>query len=159
VQVTKPDSSTDTLVSVERIETDDGNFLFGLSENVEAVYRIYAAAYGRTPDEAGLRFWTGQLDQRGGGAPDTADKEFLASFFLTANEFTDLYGADPSDYDYIDAMYENVLGRLPDQGGYDFWVGQMQAGLGRDDILIYFAESDENKRQTAPDLTDGIWVL
>jgi WD40 repeat protein len=159
VQVTKPDSSVDTLLSVERVETDDGNFLYGLSENVEAVYRIYAAAYGRTPDEGGLRFWTDQLDQRGGGAPDNADKEFLAGFFLTANEFTDLYGANPSDYDYIDAMYENVLARLPDQAGYDFWVGQMQQGLGRDDILIHFAESDENKLQTAPDLADGIWVL
>jgi hypothetical protein len=159
VQVTKPGNSIDTLVSVERVETVDGNFLFGLSENVEAVYRMYAAAYGRTPDEAGLRFWTGQLDQHGGGQPDTADKKFLATFFLAANEFADLYGTSPPDDDYIEAIYDNVLGRLPDPPGYDYWIGQMQAGLGRDDILVQFAECDENRLRTAPDLTDGIWVL
>lgn len=49
--------------------------------------------------------------------------------------------------------------RVPDQGGYDFWVGAMQGGLGRDDILISFAESAENVAQTAPDLDNGIWVL
>lgn len=67
------------------------------------------AAYGRTPDEGGLRFWTGVMDGRGPGAPDAADQEYLASFFLTANEFINLYGSNPTDYQYIDAMYANVL--------------------------------------------------
>lgn len=153
-------NGTDALSAVETLRTQDGALLFDLTgDNVEFVYRVYAAAYGRTPDEGGLRFWTGVMDGRGPGAPDAADQEYLASFFLTANEFINLYGSNPTDYQYIDAMYANVLNRVPDQGGYDFWVGAMQGGLGRDDILISFAESAENVAQTAPDLDNGIWVL
>ena len=86
------------------------------------------------------------------------DKRLLNQF-LTAPEYLSLYGSDPSDMEYVDAMYQNVLGRLPDQEGYDFWVGAMENGLDRADILIYFAESFENQEQTAPDLNDGIWVV
>jgi serralysin len=157
--VSKP-GATDSLSAIEVLRVEDGALLFDLAgDNVEFVYRIYAAAYGRTPDEGGLRFWTGVMDGRGPGAPDAGDQEYLASFFLTANEFINLYGSNPTDYQYIDAMYANVLNRVPDQGGYDFWVGAMQGGLGRDDILISFAESAENVAQTAPDLDNGIWVL
>ena len=69
--------------------------------------------------------------------PERDSFDFLAREFLTAPEFLALYGDDPSDMDYVDAMYQNVLGRLPDQGGYDFWVGAMEDGQDRADILIY----------------------
>jgi hypothetical protein len=151
---------TDTLSEIERVEFSDGTLIFGLDhEYADFAYRLYAAAYGRTPDEAGLRFWTDVLEDRGPGGPDATDQEYVAGFFLTADEFVNLYGANPTDYQYVDAMYENVLGRLPDQAGYDFWVGAMHSGLGRGDILIDFAQSDENVAQTAPDLDNGIWVL
>ncbi|MBL8583592.1 MAG: DUF4214 domain-containing protein [Rhizobiaceae bacterium] len=151
---------TDTLVGIERVQFTDGVLLFDLdSENASFAYRIYAAAYGRTPDEAGLRFWTDALDQRGGGLPDQADKEFAASFFLTANEFSDVYGQNPTNEQYIDRLYENVLHRGADQAGYDFWLGVIDNGHGRDDMLIWFTDSDENVANTAPDFDYGIWVL
>ena len=152
---------TDALVSVERLEFADGALLFDLdSANLPFVYRIYAAAFGRAPDEAGLIFWTDQLDSRTDGPPAAEDREFLASFFLTADEFTDLYGENPTDEEYIAAMYQNVLKRDPDQPGYEYWLDQMQNnGQGSDDILIFFCESDENVENTAPYLDDGVWVV
>ncbi|MBL8583736.1 MAG: DUF4214 domain-containing protein, partial [Rhizobiaceae bacterium] len=135
----------DTLVNVEKLTFTDGTLLFDLdSENASFAYRIYAAAYGRTPDEAGLRFWTGVLDERGDGPPEVADKEFVASFFLTANEFTDVYGENPTNEEYINKLYQNVLHREADQDGYDFWLGKIEEGEGRDDMLIYFTDSGEN---------------
>lgn len=155
----KPGGATDTLVDVERIVLEDGNLLFDLqSQNLGFTYRMYSAGYGRTPDEGGLRFWTAVLDYFDANHPSVNKEEFLAQQFLAAEEFILLYGANSSNEDYIEAMYVNALKRLPDQAGYDFWVGEMEAGLGRDDILIAFAQSDENRNGTAPDLDDGVWV-
>ena len=156
----KPDGSTDTLIDIERIVLEDGNLIYDLqSFNLGFTYRIYAAAYGRTPDEGGLRFWTGVMDHIESDDPGRNRELFLAEQFLAADEFVQLYGANPSNEEYVDAMYLNVLKRLPDQSGYEFWVGGMEAGLGRDDILIAFAQSDENRDNTAPDLDDGVWVV
>ena len=145
---------------IGRIDFEDGSLLFDVdSANLGFTYRIYAAAYGRTPDEDGLRFWIDTMDFLDSFGPEPDNFDFLAREFLTAPEYLSLYGSDPSDMEYVDAMYQNVLGRLPDQEGYDFWVGAMEDGLDRADILIYFAESFENQEQTAPDLNDGIWVV
>ena len=56
-------------------------------------------------------------------------------------------------------MYQNVLFRLPDQEGYDFWVGGMEAGLSREDILIAFTQSQENINNNIANLDDGVWVV
>lgn len=158
--VEKPGGSIDLLANIERIQFTNGALIFDLDgENASFAYRIYAAAYGRTPDEGGLRFWTEVLDGRGEGPPNVDDKEFVASFFLTANEFVDLYGANPTDEQYINALYENVLKREADADGYEFWLGVIASGQGKDDLLIWFTESDENVVNTAPDLEHGIWVL
>lgn len=159
VTITGPGSSY-RLADMERAVFADGVLLFGEdSPNLDFTYRIYAAAYGRTPDEGGLLFWTGVLDQLDAGQPWLDKEQFLAGEFLEADEYIALYGRNPSDVDYIDAMYRNVLGRLPDQTGYDYWVGAMRAGLDRADILINFSESDENVTRTLPDLSDGVWVV
>lgn len=158
--VQKPGDQVDQLTSVERISFSDGSLVFDLdSQHLEFTYRIYAAAYGRTPDEDGLRFWINTMDHLAEVNPDLDLFGFLAMEFLGAPEFITLYGSDPSDMDYVDAMYQNVLARMPDEGGYEFWVNAMEAGLNRADILVYFAESPENQIQTAPDLDDGVWVL
>lgn len=152
-------SSTDTLIGIERIDFTDGDLIYDLGgANLGFTYRIYQAAFGRVPDEGGLRFWTGVMDNLEVNNPSLDRKDFLADQFLGSDEFTQLYGANPTNEEYIDAMYLNVLGRAPDQAGYDFWVGGMNAGLGRDDILIAFAESDENVNLVAPNFDDGVWV-
>ncbi len=153
---------TDTLTNVERIDLDDGSLLYDVdTPNLGFGYRIYQASFDRTPDEGGVLFWIGVLDNLDNQGWSQYDKEqFLASQFIQSDEFKALFGENPTNEQYIDAMYQNVLDRLPDQGGYDFWVGGMvNDGLTREDILIAFTKSDENVDRTAPDLDDGVWVV
>ena len=153
---------TDTLTNVERIDLDDGSLLYDVdTPNLGFGYRIYQASFDRTPDEGGVLFWIGVLDDLDNQGWSQYDKEqFLATQFIQSDEFTALFGANPTNEEYIDAMYQNVLDRLPDQGGYDFWVGGMvNDGLTREDILIAFTKSDENVDRTAPDIDDGVWVV
>ncbi len=162
ITVEKPGGGTDTLTTIERIDFTDGDYVYDLtSPNTGFGYRIYQASFGRTPDEGGVRFWIGNLDNFDQqGWSDYEKEQFLASQFIQSDEFRDLYGANPSNFDYIDAMYQNVLFRLPDQAGYDFWVGGMENdGLTREDILIAFTKSDENVNNNSQNLDDGVWVV
>ena len=162
ITVEKPGGGTDTLTDIERIDFTDGDYVYDLtSPNTGFGYRIYQASFGRTPDEGGVRFWIGNLDNFDQqGWSDYEKEQFLASQFIQSDEFRDLYGANPSNFEYIDAMYQNVLFRLPDQAGYDFWVGGMENdGLTREDILIAFTKSDENVNNNSQNLDDGVWVV
>lgn len=161
IQVRKPDGNVDTLIDIERIDLADGDYVFDIdSTNAGFGYRIYQAAFGRIPDEVGVRFWINVLDALDAQGRNQYEKQqYIAAAFNNSDEFQDLYGSNPSDYEYIDAMYRNVLFRLPDQEGYEFWVGSMKAGLTREDILIAFTESDENVINNAANLDDGVWVV
>ena len=46
----------------------------------------------------------------------------------------------------VETLYVNVLGRDYDQEGYNYWVGNLNAGIEtRYELLLGFAESAENK--------------
>ncbi len=161
ITVLKPDGSTDTLTSIERIDLVDGDYVYDFyGPNTEFGYLIYQASFGRVPDEEGVRFWVDvldDLDQQGWS--EYQKEQFLARQFIESDEFSDLYGTNPTNEDYINAMYQNVLGRQPDQPGYEFWLGGMEEGLTPVDILVAFTESDENVDRNADNLDDGIWVV
>ncbi len=161
IKVVKPDGGFDILYGIERIELTDGSYIYDIdSPNLSFGYRIYQASFNRTPDEDGVLFWIGVLDSLDDKGWSQYDKQqFLAEQFIESLEFTNLFGTNPTNEQYIDAMYSNVLDRLPDKAGYDFWIGGMERGLTPEDILIAFTESDENVALTASDLDPGVWVV
>ncbi len=161
ILVRKAGGGTDTLVDVERIDLTNGDYIYDIGgANLGFAYRIYHAAFGRTPDEDGLRFWTGVLDNLDRqGWSEQARQQYVAKEFNGSDEFSGLFGTNPGARDYIDAMYDNVLDRQPDSAGYQFWVDGMQAGLSQEDVLIAFSESDENVQNNVEFLSDGVWVV
>lgn len=160
IVVDKAGGDNDLLIDVERIDFEDGDLIYDLaSPNVGLVYRIYSASFDRTPDEGGLRFWTDVVDQIQADQPELNIEVFLAEQFVGSDEFEQLFGVDPSNEEYVNAMYLNVLDRLPDQAGCDYWKNLLDQGYHREGVLVQFAQSDENREKTAPDLDDGIWVV
>jgi len=142
-----------TLVDLEEIRLSDGSFLFGLSDDAGLVYRLYAASLARTPDAGGLRFWDGQSEA--GRTPRE-----LAQAFVQSDEFAEKFLGDGSDEAFIDALFQNVLGREADEGGRSFWLDQFSSGAQtRATMLIAFSESAENVEMTAADIEDGFWVV
>lgn len=132
------------IAGVERLELSDGTFPFDLGEGADFTYRLYSAGLGRTPDEAGLRFWDGILDAG-------ARVEMVAEAFLDSIEIPEVLGTDaPSAADYVDAFYENVLGRSGEAGGRDFWTGVLEApGAEAADVLLEFVNGVENIERQA----------
>lgn len=159
VDIVFADSRVNTTVELDSFELPDGHAVFAIdTANADVAGRFYLAALGRAADDAGLRFWVDvldDLDQKGWS--DTQKHQFLADEFCRSDEFLSLYGSNPSNGDYIESVYVNAFGWQPDPGGFDFWVGKMDEGLSRKDVLIDFALHENSFHHQMVELDDGIW--
>lgn len=146
-------AGTDTVVNIERLQFSDGTFALdtGAGQIAGEAYRIYQAAFGRTPDSVGLKYWIGVMD----GGASLSD---IAGGFIGSPEFQKAYGAAPSNADLVSKFYQNVLGRQPDPGGYTYWVGVLNGGGAHSDVLAAFAESGENQAKVLGVIEHGIWL-
>lgn len=152
---TKPDGSFFGvyLDSIERIHFTDKTVALDINGNSGQAYRLYKAAFDRTPDKGGLGYWINELD---GGATllDVAAK------FITSAEFINLNGANPTNLEFATSMYQHVLGRAADQGGLTWWVDQLDTGSRtRSDVLVGFSESSENQIALTGQTQGGIEYL
>jgi len=133
---------------VERIQFTDKSI--AVDETAAQAYRLYEAAFNRKPDLGGLGYWINQLDK--GTSPDAVSQGFIDSA-----EFQFLYGTTHSNATFITALYQNILDRTPDQGGFDYWNNQLQNGiLNEAQVLTSFSESNENKIALSGMIQNGI---
>ncbi|MES2151770.1 MAG: DUF4214 domain-containing protein [Pseudomonadota bacterium] len=130
----------DSLLNVERIRFADSTVAIDIHGDGGQAYRLYQAAFNRAPDMGGLGFWIAQMDH-GISLHD------VAAGFMGSAEFASLYGANPSTVTFVANLYQNVLHRALDQSGFDFWVGAINQGVARADVLVQFSESPENQAQ------------
>ena len=144
---------TDTLISIERLQFSDGILAFDISGNAGQAYRLYQAAFARTPDTPGLKYQTNALDT-------ALNLWQVAGNFIASPEFQSLYGspATVSDAQFVTLLYNNVLGRNPEQAGYEYHMNNLAGGLSRAQLLTQFSESPENQRNVLPAIQDGIWM-
>jgi hypothetical protein len=140
--------SKTTLANVERVQFSDQTVALDIDGNAGEAYRLYQAAFNRTPDKVGLGYWIAALDNGN-------SLQNVAHGFIHSAEFASLYGASPNDAQYVDALYQNVLHRTPDAAGYDFWLHALQLAP-RTEVLVNFSESAENQAQVIGAIADGI---
>ena len=147
---TNGDEGIDTLVGVERLRFTDKIVALDIAGNAGQAYRVYQAAFDRKPDAGGLKYWV--------DAMDTGTSLLKVSEgFVGSAEFQALYGSNPTNADFITKLYTNVLHRAPEQGGYDWWLSQMNQGLQtKVSALANFAESAENQLGVIGSIQNGI---
>ena len=144
---------TDTLINVERIKFGNAGLALDIDGNAGQTYRVYQAAFDRTPDLGGLSYWIKAMDS-GFSLRD------IAVGFVNSDEFRVLYGVNPSNAYIINKFYLNVLHRVPDKGGVDFWVSVLDnkadtiAG-----VLAGFSESAENQAALIGVIGNGIDII
>lgn len=117
-----------SLVNVERLEMPSPA---ALTQSQANIYRLYRAAFGRMPDWGGYCFWVA----------DNRPIWDMAAAMAASPEFQAKYAGKTRDQT-IFALYQNILGRDPDQGGYDYWRSRTDLTLSQ--LVAYFALSDEN---------------
>jgi len=113
-------------------------------------YRIYKAAFDRTPDLTGLGYWIKNMD-------NGSSLQSVANGFINSAEFKTLYGTNPSHESFIAQVYTNVLHRAIDQSGFNFWLSTMQSGANSQAaVLAQFSESPENQAAVIGLIGNGI---
>jgi hypothetical protein len=97
----------------------------------QQITQYYQDALGRMPDKGGLDYWTGRMSSGMSG------DDILASLRASDEAKAMPYTGQVSDY------YRNILGRDPDQGGLDYWSGQLANGMSPDAVQQGLMSSQE----------------
>ena len=123
--------------SMTRLQTIE-NFL-GSAEfqnGLPQCTRLYFSFFNRIPDYGGLMFQVGQFRS---GVP----LDVISQNFSNSPEFTNRYGS-LTNGQYVDLVYQNVLGRPADPQGRQFYVSRLDSGeFTRGQVMIGFSESPE----------------
>jgi hypothetical protein len=141
----------DRLSHIERLRFDGGILALDLEGNAGQAYRLYQAAFAREPDVPGLAHQVRAMD--GGLGLLT-----ISANFLNSPEFASRYGADASDASLVTLLYRNVLAREPEAAGFSAHIGGLASGMSREQLVVNFSESAENRLQTAAEINEGIWL-
>lgn len=140
----------DTLAGIERLQFDNANVALDITGNAGITYRLYQAAFHRTPDLGGLGYWIKQMDN-GMSLLD------MAANFTRAPEFMALYGTNPTNGELVDNFYRNALHREAEPAGYAYWLDVLDRKLVTAvEMLAMFSESVENQAAVQPAIITGI---
>ena len=159
------------LSSFETIEFDDGTVLLDIQDALPIefddgrildnyAYPLYSAALNRTPDAAGLEFWSNfansdaiqniAFDPNLGQSSEVNGQVRLAAEFVSSPEFNT---PDTATNDgFVTKLYSNFLGTsTPDQAGFEFWSGvyedrlndEIDSGRLPDGVTIFDGANDQ----------------
>lgn len=106
--------------------------------------RLYTAYFLRTPDYGGLMHWFNAMYPDSGYGSSLAQ---VSDAFAGSPEFVSRYGA-LDNAGFVALVYQNVLGRDAEPGGFAYWLAQLNAGMSRGEMMIGFSESAENQNAT-----------
>ena len=98
---------------------------FGRNQT-EFVTDLYNTFFNRPPDSGGLNFWIGEM------AAGMPREVVLVSFMFSAefgNFTTNIFGTSSirAERDMVMDFFRGLLARLPDDGGFNFFVNKLKA--------------------------------
>jgi uncharacterized protein YkwD len=92
---------------------------YGQLSDADFVVRVYENVLGRPPDKPGQTYWSAQM------ANGTLTRGGVMINFSESAE----YKSRTQSQVNVTMVYVGMLRRSPDKGGYDYWVGQLNAGV------------------------------
>ena len=105
------------------------------------ILRLYQAIFNREPDVGGAIYWIHNVhDAQGLTVAE------LTPFIATDNqpEFRAAYAEVQTNADFLTRVYLNMLDRIADQDGFDYWLNLMDnEGLSRANAVRWVAQSAE----------------
>jgi Domain of unknown function (DUF4214)/PKD domain len=156
-------SKTKTLIGVSRVASlahfekpsleirlQDISLTFDEEGEAGKLYRLYRAAFGRSPDVRGFGYWKNVLDSK------TFSIDQVALDFLSSKESQTLYGNVLPNAEFVARIYQNVLGRTGDPAGIAYWITALERGESRSTVLLAIADSTENRVLTKDSISNGI---
>ncbi|MGH1492231.1 MAG: DUF4214 domain-containing protein [Acidimicrobiales bacterium] len=109
------------------------SMLFSVEGSSQEVERAYAGLLSRTADSAGETYWTSHL--QGHGVLD------LRVLLMSSDEYWN--GSGTSEAEWLEALYQDTLGRASDETGRLYWLAEIEADVPRPLIAAGLYLSDE----------------
>jgi hypothetical protein len=106
------------------------------------VDRTFTRYLKRAVDPGGRTYWINSIHS------GKALWRFRAQLFGSNEYFTKAGGTNTA---YLDRVYFDVLGRLPDPSGRAFWVNKLNAGVDRGSVALQFINAQEFRRSVIDD--------
>jgi len=144
------DDGQGTFTNLDRIVFSSNNLAVNRSDIAFDVYRLYEAAFNRTPDIGGLSFWIRAADN------GVIDLFGMAEEFRGSEEFMTNYGSNPTNEELVDIFYNNILDRDGEAEGVEFWLTALNNGLSDAQLLVDFSNSVENIINVESVINDGV---
>ncbi len=99
----------------------------------DAIVSVYTGMYNRAPDQEGLSFWQGAVQNQYGLGMDAAvtDLAFQRAMVQAFAQFPTYYVLykDMSDETFVSQLYVNLQNRSADAGGLGYWVGRINGSI------------------------------
>jgi len=141
------DAGTFTLDGMISFLLGSGEFAarYGVLNNDQFIRLMYRNTEGGAPNEGSVQYWKGTLDAG-------ASRASVAKAFVTWEVTRDLidtlhpngWWLERPQAAALASAYDVALDRLPDRGGFDYWMGVIEAGLvGLNNIAVLFGRSEE----------------
>jgi hypothetical protein len=132
----------DSLVNIERLQFSDRTIALDLDSGEAA---------GNTVRLIGAAFGVGYIAEYSGVGVELFDGGYgmvqVAQLALQTNLFLSLAGST-SNVDFVNAVYEHVVGALPTPGVRDHYVGLLQGSGGtmtQAELLVFAAQNQMNE--------------
>jgi alpha-tubulin suppressor-like RCC1 family protein len=138
------------ITSATKLQFADYSVSLDTSGTAAKVYRLYQAAFDRSPDLGGLGFHVSMIDGSG------LDLTTVAQGFIDSVEFQQKYG-NTDNKSFVTLLYTNILHRAPDSSGLNYWTDVLNAnGATRAQVLSGFSDSNENVVAVNDRIQNGI---
>ena len=111
------------------------------------IARLYYGLLDRAPDMGGLEYWES-------AALNGASLTTIAQDFFNSPEYASGH-AGQSSTQFINALYEDALGRAPDPAGAQFWENQLASGVPQVAVALGIVESAEAQQHLASNIETG----
>jgi len=98
------------------------------------VVRCYREIHGRDADPSGLEFWCEMI------ATKQRDATHVARSFVDSQEFIE---KNLPNEEYLEVLYRAFMGRSSDPSGLAYWLGELERGCTRMEVLDRFADCEE----------------
>ncbi|HEV3341819.1 MAG TPA: DUF4214 domain-containing protein, partial [Pirellulales bacterium] len=111
----------------------------------------YLKLLGRAADDAGVQFWTTQMQN---GLTD----QQLAADLAASDEFFNTAGGNTNTINWVDAVYKLLLGRTADPGGETYWNNQLTALMKSEsahDARLQIAQAIAGSQENNTDLINA----
>ena len=107
---------------------------FASKNAIKFATRLYTCCLGRDPEDEGLQYWSLALTNL------EATGYQAASLFFTLPEFV---GLNTTNEEYLTRLYKTFMGRDPEADGFAYWLGLLNGGMDRVEVMKTFASCPE----------------